>query len=162
MKVTRFPAKLCTKALVSLFFILSAHCLYSQMVFGVDVSDPQNTSGYLFNNSGDAAGSDIYVKYDTGIFDRIILSKGIGYTFTIFNPTANRLIQVSDSLRAAFGYENVTMDSIPNGIAEDDFDGLTLSIQDGRGKILRFWYEEKFNVKLEFSGENLQVLLAYN
>jgi hypothetical protein len=142
--------------------VIFASVLQSQTVFGVDVSDPGNTKGYMFNNANDAAGSDVYLKYDTGIFDRITLNKNIGYSFIIFNPTANRLVQVYDSLVSAFGYENEILDSIPKGIAEDDFTEITHSILDGKGKILRFWYKEKFNVKLEFTSENLRVLLAYN
>ena len=162
MKRKKVSQKSVKALTIAMLLILFAGELNSQTVFGVDVSDPGNTAGYMFNNSNDAAGSDVYLKYDPGIFDRIILNRNIGYTFTIFNPTANRLVQVYDGLVVAFGYENVTMDSIPKGVSEDDYTEITLSILDGKGRILRFWYEERFNVKLEFSRENLRVLLAYN
>jgi hypothetical protein len=149
-------------AVFTFFLIHQCTPSFSQVVFGVDISDPGNTTGYVYNNSNDAAGSDFYLKTDPGIFDRIILLKNTGYTFTIFNPTANRLVQVSDSLRKAFGYENETLDSIPPWVDDDDYNEITRHIQDGKASILRFWYREKFNIKFEYSGDNLKVLLAYN
>ena len=142
-------------------FCFTGRVLYSQSAFGIDFSDPHNTEGYIFNNSNDAAGSDAYLKIDPGMFDRIMLTKGLGYTLTIFNPSANRFTDVYDSLVTAFGYENENQDIIPDGIMHNDFTKITLQIFEDKARIIRYWYEEKMNVKLEFTRNNFKVYIAH-
>lgn len=133
----------------------------SQIVFSIDISDPTNTTGYAFNNSLDAAGSDVYLKIEPGIFDRVLLNRGSGYVCTINYPTANRFQQVYDSLVYAFGYENEIHDNLPAKAINYDIAEIVMLIQNGEAEIIRYWYRDKFNVKLQFNNENLKVYIAY-
>lgn len=134
--------------------------LSSQVLFGIDISDPNNTKGYQYNNSLDAAGTEVYVKNNPGMFDRVLLNKGLGYVCTINHPTANRFIAVYDSLVAAYGYESENKDVIPPE-ATGEIIELCLFVADGKARIVRFWYERKFNIKLDFSQKDLEVFVSF-
>ncbi len=132
----------------------------TQTLFGIDISDPNNTKGYQYNNSLDAAGTEVFVKNDPGMFDRVLLNKGLGYVCTINYPTANRFVAVYDSLIAAYGYESENKDVIPPE-ATGDIIELCLMVSDGKARIVRFWYERRFNIKLDFGEKNLEVFVSF-
>lgn len=134
--------------------------LSSQTLFGIDISDPNNTKGYQYNNSLDAAGTEVYVKNDPGIFDRVLLNKGLGYVCTINHPTANRFVAVYDSLVAVYGYESENKDVIP-AEATGDVIELCMLVADGKARIIRFWYERRFNIKLDFGQKDLEVFISF-
>ncbi len=144
--------------LAALFFAAGESA--SQTLFGIDISDPDNTKGYQYNNSLDAAGTEVFVKNDPGIFDRVLLNKGLGYVCTINHPTANRFVAVYDSLLAAYGYESENKDVIPPE-ATGDIIELCLMVSDGQARIVRFWYERRFNIKLDFGANNLEVFISF-
>ncbi len=144
--------------LAALFFFAGESA--SQTLFGIDISDPDNTKGYQYNNSLDAAGTEVFVKNDPGIFDRVLLNKGLGYVCTINHPTANRFVAVYDSLLAAYGYESENKDVIPPE-ATGDIIELCLMVSDGQARIVRFWYERRFNIKLDFGANNLEVFISF-
>ena len=132
----------------------------SQTLFGIDVSDPNNTKGYQYNNSLDAAGTEVYVKNDPGMFDRVLLNKGLGFVCTINHPTANRFVAVYDSLVAAYGYESENKDVIPSE-ATGEIIELCMFVADGKARIIRFWYEHRFNIKLDFGQKDLEVFISF-
>lgn len=133
----------------------------SQTICGIDVSNPDSTIGYMYNNSLDAAGTDMYVKNDPGMFDRVLLNKGLGYICTINYPNTNRFLEVYNDLVNKVGYENYNLDEIPKNVDEDDITSICLLISDGKAQIIRYWYEQKFNIKLEFTQKNLELYISY-
>lgn len=135
--------------------------LYSQIVCGIDISDPNDTTGYIFNNSLDAANSDVYLKNDPGLFDRVLLNRSLGYVCTVNYPNANRFTEIYDDIVKNFGYENDIKDIIPKGVIEDDIVELSLLIIEGKAQIIRYWYEKKFNIKLDYTQKNLQLYISY-
>lgn len=135
--------------------------LFSQTVCGINVSDPNDTTGYVFNNSLDAIGTEFYLKNDAGLFDRVLLNKGLGYICTINHPTANRFVEIYDSVVQVFGYENEIKDLVPKNAVEDDITELAMLIFEGKAEILRYWYEKNFNVKLQFTQKNLELYVSY-
>jgi hypothetical protein len=146
--------------IIAAVFFIEADTLLSQSLFGFDMSDPDNTTGYIFNNSLDAAGTEVYLKTDPGMFDRVLLNKGLGYVCTVNYPNANRFIAVYDSLKNSLGYENDIKDIIPKEATGEILD-LCLLVIDGRARIIRFWYERKFNIKLDFSSESMEVFVSF-
>jgi hypothetical protein len=130
-------------------------------VCGIDISDPDNITGYIYNNSLDAAGTDVYLKNDPGLFDRVLLNKGLGYVCTVNYPNANRFVELYDDIIKNFGYENDNKDIIPKKVQEDDIIGICILIADGEAQIIRFWYEKRFNIKLAYTKENLQLYISY-
>ncbi len=151
------------KAILILFiFILlwGSLCL-SQTVCGIDISNPDSTKGYVYNNSLDAAGTDIYLKNDPGMFDRVLLNKGLGYVCTINYPNANRFIEIYNDIVKNLGYENDIKDIIPPNADLDDITAICILISDGEAQIIRYWYEKKFNIKLEYTQKNLQLYISY-
>jgi hypothetical protein len=130
-------------------------------VCGIDISDPDNITGYNYNNSLDAAGTDMYLKNDPGLFDRVLLNKGLGYICTVNYPNANRFVELYDDIIKNFGYENDNKDIIPKKVQEDDIIGICILIADGEAQIIRFWYEKRFNIKLAYTKENLQLYISY-
>lgn len=134
---------------------------FSQTACGIDISDPNNIQGYVYNNSLDAAGTDVYVKNDPGLFDRVLLNKGLGYVCTVNYPNANRFVEIYNELVKNFGYENDIKDIIPKKADEDDIIAICILIADGEAQIIRFWYEEKFNIKLRYTQTNLQLYISY-
>jgi hypothetical protein len=153
--------KIAAKYVAVLIISFSAQNLYSQTVFGFNISDPHDTTGFMFNNSLDAIGTDVYLKIDPGSFDRILLHKGIGFVCTINYPNANRFVEIYDSLKKNFGYENANFDIMPPGITEDEVIEMAQLIQSGDARIVRYWYEDKFNVKLDYSRKNLEVFISH-
>ncbi|HAX49724.1 MAG TPA: hypothetical protein PK605_01600 [Ignavibacteria bacterium] len=145
----------------ALFFMLLHSDLFSQTVCGINVSDPNDTTGYVFNNSLDAIGTEFYLKNDAGLFDRVLLNKGLGYICTINHPTANRFVEIYDSVVQVFGYENEIKDLVPKNAVEDDITELAMLIFEGKAEILRYWYEKNFNVKLQFTQKNLELYVSY-
>jgi len=145
----------------ALFFMLLHSDLFSQTVCGINVSDPNDTTGYVFNNSLDAIGTEFYLKNDAGLFDRVLLNKGLGYICTINHPTANRFVEIYDSVVQVFGYENEIKDLVPKNAVEDDITELAMLIFEGKAEILRYWYEKNFNVKLQFTQKNLELYISY-
>ena len=135
--------------------------LYSQIVCGINISDPNDTTGYIFNNSLDAANSDVYLKNDPGLFDRVLLNRSLGYVCTVNYPNANRFTEIYDDIVKNFGYENDIKDIIPKGVIEEDIVELCLLIIDGKAQIIRYWYEKKFNIKLDYTQKNLQLYISY-
>ena len=135
--------------------------LYSQIVCGVNISDPNDTTGYIFNNSLDAANSDVYLKNDPGLFDRVLLNRSLGYVCTVNYPNANRFTEIYDDIVKNFGYENDIKDIVPKGVIEDDIVELCLLIIEGKAQIIRYWYEKKFNIKLDYTQKNLQLYISY-
>ncbi len=135
--------------------------LYSQIVCGINISDPNDTTGYIFNNSLDAANSDVYLKNDPGLFDRVLLNRSLGYVCTVNYPNANRFTEIYDDIVKNFGYENDIKDVIPKGVIEEDIVELCLLIIDGKAQIIRYWYEKKFNIKLDYTQKNLQLYISY-
>lgn len=153
--------KIALKYIVVIIISFSAHSLCSQTLFGFNVSDPHDTTGFMFNNSLDAIGTDVYLKIDPGSFDRILLHKGIGFVCTINYPNANRFVEIYDSLKKNYGYENANFDIMPTGITEDEVIEMARLIQSGEARIVRYWYEDKYNVKLEYSKKNLEVFISH-
>ena len=135
--------------------------LSSQTMCGMDISNPDSIKGYVYNNSLDAAGTDVYLKNDPGLFDRVLLNKGLGYVCTVNYPTANRFVEIYDDIVKNFGYENDIMDVIPENAVLDDIIALCILISDGKAQITRYWYEKKFNIKLEYTQKNLEVYVSY-
>ncbi|HMQ79153.1 MAG TPA: hypothetical protein PKE39_15005 [Ignavibacteria bacterium] len=135
--------------------------MYSQSVCGIDISDPYDTSGYVFNNALDAANTDVYLKNDPGLFDRVLLNRSLGYVCTINYPNANRFSEIYDDLVKNFGFENEIKDVIPEGVIESDIIEIALLILEGRAQIIRYWFEKKFNIKLDYSQKNLQLYISY-
>ncbi len=133
----------------------------SQTACGIDISDPNNIQGYAYNNSLDAAGTDVYVKNDPGLFDRVLLNKGLGYICTVNNPTANRFVEIYNDLVKNFGYENDNKDVIPKLADDEDITAICILIADGKAQIIRYWYEQKFNIKLEYTQKDLQIYISY-
>jgi len=130
-------------------------------VCGINISDPNDTTGYIFNNSLDAANSDVYLKNDPGLFDRVLLNRSLGYVCTVNYPNANRFTEIYDDIVKNFGYENDIKDVIPKGVIEEDIVELCLLIIDGKAQIIRYWYEKKFNIKLDYTQKNLQLYISY-
>ncbi len=150
----------CSKLILLVAVLSCGRESSSQTLFGIDISDPNNTKGYQYNNSLDAAGTEVYLKNDPGMFDRVLLNKGLGYVCTINHPTANRFVAVYDSLVAVYGYENENKDVIPPE-ATGDIIELCLLVADGKARIVRFWYENRFNVKLDFGQKDLEVFISF-
>jgi len=135
--------------------------LFTQTVCGINISDPNDTTGYIFNNSLDAANSDVYLKNDPGLFDRVLLNRSLGYVCTVNYPNANRFTEIYNDIVKNFGYENDIRDEIPPGTIEDDIVQISILISDGKAQIVRYWYEKKFNIKLEYTQKNLQLYISY-
>jgi len=145
----------------ALFFILLSSYIFPQTVCGINISDPNDTTGYIFNNSLDAMGTEFYLKNDAGLFDRVLLNKGLGYICTVNHPTASRFSEIYENVVSIFGYENEIKDLIPKGAIEDDLSELAMLIFEGKAEILRYWYEKKFNIKLQFTQKNLELYISY-
>ncbi len=141
--------------------MLNVYSAFSQTVCGMNISDPNDTTGYVFNNSLDAANSDVYLKNDPGLFDRVLLNRGLGYVCTVNYPNANRFTEIYDDIIKNFGYENDIRDEIPPGTIEEDIIELSIMIADGKAQIVRYWYENNFNIKLEYTQKNLQLYISY-
>ncbi len=151
------------KKLIAVLIIVSA-CVVSissQIICGIDVSNPDSTQGYAYNNSLDAAGTDMYVKNDPGMFDRVLLNKGLGYVCTVNYPNTNRFLEVYNDLVNKVGYENYNIDNIPENIDLNDITAICLQIADGKAQIIRYWYEKKFNIKLQYTQKNLELYISY-
>ncbi|NOS86888.1 MAG: hypothetical protein HOP31_17280, partial [Ignavibacteria bacterium] len=132
-------------------------CAYTQTVCGINISDPNDTTDYVYNNSLDAANSDVYLKNDPGLFDRVLLNKDLGYVCTVNYPNANRFTEIYDDIVKNFGYENDIRDVIPQGVIDNDIIEISILISEGKAQIIRYWYEKKFNIKLEYTQKNLQL-----
>jgi hypothetical protein len=145
----------------AMFSLLLLGGLYSQTVCGINISDPNDTTGYIFNNSLDAMGTEFYLKNDAGLFDRVLLNKGLGYICTVNHPTASRFSEIYESIVSNFGYENEIKDLIPKNAIEDDISEIAMLIFEGKAEILRYWYEKKFNIKLQFTQKNLELYISY-
>ncbi|MCC6865752.1 MAG: hypothetical protein IT280_06280 [Ignavibacteria bacterium] len=115
----------------------------------------------MFNNSLDAVNTEFYLKNDPGLFDRILLNKGFGFICTVNFPTANRFIEIYDEIVKFYGYENDIKDVIPASISDDDIIEISVKIGEGKAEIIRYWYEEKFNIKLEYTKKNLEVYISF-
>ncbi len=150
-----------TKIFFIIIIFVIAVCAHSQTACGIDVSDPNNIQGYAYNNSLDAAGTDVYLKNDPGMFDRVLLNKGLGYVCTVNYPNANRFVEIYNDLVKNFGYENDNKDVIPKFADYEDITAVCILIADGKAQIIRFWYEEKFNIKLKYTQTNLQLYISY-
>lgn len=146
--------------LFSLLLIINTG-IKSQNIFGLNLEDPYDTTGFFFNNSLDAAGTDFYLKNDPGLFDRILLNRGLGYICTVNHPNANRFVEIFSEIKKVFGYEDDNKDIVPEGIVENDIIEFCLKISDGKARIIRFWYEQKFNIKLDYSKKNLEVFISF-
>jgi hypothetical protein len=152
--------------LLMLFFILAVtpagNTAYSQKVFGFDMTDPGNTEGFAFNNSLDENGAEYYVKYDAGMFDQVFLIKDQGFICKIGFPTSNRLQDVYAELERVFGVPELILDEIPEDVPVDDIDKIMFAVSDGRASIIRYWYEERYTVKLKHTHENLKVFISFH
>jgi len=144
-----------------LFLLLISSNALTQTVGGINISDPNDTTGYIFNNSLDAMGTEFYLKNDAGLFDRVLLNKGLGYICTVNHPTASRFNEIYENVVSLFGYEDEIKDLIPKGAIEDDLSELAMLIFEGKAEILRYWYEKKFNIKLQFTQKNLELYISY-
>lgn len=151
--------------LFMLFFILvlsaSRNTTYSQKVFGFDMTDPGNTEGFAYNNSLDENGAEYYVKYDAGMFDQVFLIKDQGFICKIGFPTSNRLREVYAELERVFGAPELILDEIPEDVPVDDIDRIMFAVSEGRASIIRYWYEERYFVKLQHTHENLKVFISF-
>ncbi|MBZ0204256.1 MAG: hypothetical protein K8I03_14670 [Ignavibacteria bacterium] len=143
-----------------LLFMLNS-ALLSQTLFGIDIVDPNNTEGYQYNSSNDGIGSETYLKNDPGVFDQILLIKGLGFICTINYPTLNRFNDVYSQLTGSYGFENDMFDSIPDASKYADISEKVFLIKDGKGQILRYWYEDKFNIKLIYNKESFKLYFSY-
>lgn len=161
MKMVSFGLSHFIKIVFVIIIFVNIACTYSQSACGIDISDPNNIKGYVYNNSLDAAGTDFYLKNDPGVFDRVLLNKGLGYVCTVNYPNASRFIDIYDDLIKNFGYENDIKDSIPIKAIDYDITAICILIADGEAQIIRFWYEEKFNIKLKYTQTNLQLYISY-
>lgn len=141
--------------------LLNGVVTYSQTVCGLDLSDPNDTTGFIFNNSLDAIGTEFYLKNDPGLFDRVLLNKGLGYICTVNYPNANRFNEIYDCVFKEFGYEDLVKDNIPQSAVQDDLIEISLLIAEGKAEILRYWYGKKFNIKLQYSQKNLELYISY-
>ncbi|MEO8513713.1 MAG: hypothetical protein ABI543_09150 [Ignavibacteria bacterium] len=150
-----------TKIFFIIIYFVIAACAHSQTACGIDISDPNNIQGYVYNNSLDAAGTDVYLKNDPGLFDRVLLNKGLGFVCTVNYPTANRFIEIYNDLVQNFGYESDNMDIIPKMAVNDDIIELCILISEGKAQIIRYWYEKRFNMKLSFNEKNLELYISY-
>lgn len=149
------------KKIFAIVIFVNTACVFSQTLCGIDISDPNNIAGYSYNNSLDAAGTDFYLKNDPGLFDRVLLNKGLGYICTVNYPNANRFVELYDDIVKNFGHESENKDIIPKKVQEDDIIAICLLITDGQAQIVRFWYEKTFNIKLAYTKENLQLYISY-
>ena len=149
--------------LFPVFYIgLVSSTSHSQRVFGFDLTDPYNTEGYSYNNSIEDSNTHYYIKYDAGMLDHIYLIKGQGFICRIDNPTSYRLQEVYDELERAFGIPELILDEIPVDIPTFDIDRIVTAVSEGKAIIVRYWYEEKYNVKIQFTRENLKVFISFH
>ncbi len=161
---------ICKAGLVKLFVLVCFTVIYlvsndanSQTLFGLNFDNANDTAGFIYNNSLDAAGTDVYVKIDPGLFDRILLHKGLGFDCTVNFPNASRFREIYYEIVKFCGYENEIKDVFGedakfNG-ESDDFTSLTFLVFDGKAEIVRLWYEEKYNLKLEFSKNKFNIFI---
>ncbi len=162
-----FSSKLSSDSALPKFYlflsllVLNCTGLNAQNIFGLNLEDPNDTTGFFFNNSLDAAGSDFYLKNDPGLFDRILLNRGLGFICTVNHPNANRFVEIYSEIKKVFGFEDDNKDIVPEGIVEDDIIAFCLKISDGKARIVRFWYEQKFNIKLDYSNKNMEVFISF-
>lgn len=103
----------------------------------------------------------MYLKNDPGLFDRVLLNKSLGYVCTVDYPNANRFTEIYDELVKNFGFENDIKDVYQKGTVEDDIIELCIKIADGKAQIIRYWYEKKFNIKLQYTQKNLELYISY-
>ncbi len=150
----------CVAIVFVLFYSLSSS-LNAQTLFGLNIDDPNNINGYQYNSSNDAIGSETYLKNDPGIFDQVLLIKGLGFVCTINYPTLNRFNHIYSQLSVLFGFENDMLDSIPGASKNADISEKVFLVKEGKGEILRYWYEEKFNIKLVYNKENFKLYFSY-
>ncbi len=148
-------------AVIIIFALSALKVCYSQTICGIDVSHPDSTTGYVYNNSLDAAGTDVYLKNDPGMFDRVLLNKGLGYVCTVNYPNANRFLEIYNDIVKNAGYENDIKDNIPQNADENDIIALSILISEGKANIIRYWYEQKFNLKLLYTQKNLELYISY-
>lgn len=156
MKIIRYLS-----CIIALVLFQVPFSIYTQTVCGIDISDPEDTTGYVFNNSLDAANSDVYLKNDPGLFDRVLLNRSLGYVCTVNYPNANRFTEIYDDIVKNFGFENDIKDILPGGVIENDIIEISMLIIEGKAEIIRYWYEKKFNIKLEYSQKNLLLYISY-
>lgn len=158
------PKKYFISVILFVLFIVKTDCAQVQTLFGLNLNDVNDTTGFVYNNSLDAAGTDVYLKNDPGIFDRILLHKGLGFDCLVNNPNASRLIEIYDEIVKYSGYENEIKDKysedISHIISSDDFNQLTFFVLEGKAVVIRYWYKDKYNVKLEFTKKNLEVFIS--
>ncbi len=144
--------------------ILYAQNQLAQSLFGLNLNDVNDTTGFVYNNSLDAAGTDVYLKNDPGIFDRILLHKGLGFDCTINYPNVSRFREVYNEIVKFCGYENEIKDKYAEDVSSvaesDDFETLTFLIFEGKAEVNRYWYEEKYNIKLEFSQKKFSIFIS--
>lgn len=145
---------------------MAASCLLfaqndsAKTLFGLNLNDPNDTTGFIFNNSLDAVNSEFYVKIDPVFFDRILLNKGQGFACTVNYPNANRFTEIYNEIVKFYGYENEIKDIIPRSITDGDIVDIALQIIEGNAEIKRYWFEEKFNIKLQYTKKNLEVFIG--
>ncbi len=137
---------------------------YSQSLFGLNLDNADDTTGFIYNNSLDAAGTDVYLKNDPGLFDRILLHKGLGFDCTVNYPNVSRFSEIYYEIVKYCGYENDIRDKFADDVTfngeSDDFTSLTFFVFDGKAEVVRLWYEEKFNLKLEFSQKKFSIFIS--
>lgn len=156
--------KYINKNIFLFLFAAGLQSLQAQSLFGLNLNDVNDTAGYFYNNSLDAAGTDVYLKNDPGLFDRILLHKGLGFNCTVNYPSSSRLTEIYDEIVKYCGFENDIKDKysedINHIISSDDFLQLTFYVLEGKADVIRYWYKEKYNIKLEFTKKNLEVFIS--
>lgn len=145
-----------------LYILLVCSTSHSQKVFSFDLTDPDNTEGYTYNNSIEDSNTHYYIKHDAGMFDHVYLIKGQGFICRIDNTTSYRLQEVYAELERAFGVPELIQDEIPEDIPTFDIDRIVFAVSEGKATIIRYWYEEKYNVKLQYTRENLKVFISFH
>ncbi len=91
----------------------------------------------------------------------MLLNKGLGYVCTVNYPNAIRFLEIYNDLVKNFGFENLNKDIIPKKADYDDITAICNLISDGEAQIIRFWYDEKLNIKLIHTQTNQQLYISY-
>lgn len=141
------------KSIVTFILIISSN-LPAQVdkLFGIDISDFANTSGWTPKENEE----NTFYKNDVGNFERVFLEKDKCFLFDSYNPTGLVFYEVSNALKSQFGTEDINDDYFPDIMNYSEFntpEKLVMYVSMNKAKIYRYW---------ELPDKNYEIIFEFN
>lgn len=125
-------------------FLLIGSVCFSQVIDGIDITDLNNTNGWVFFETGEEG--DLYMYGNPlQFFDEAGLLVNNSILFHKYNPTGMNYYDIYNHLVSQLGEEDSEDDYIPSHLIslgwQNDYSTLSTYINLQEARVRRYWFE---------------------